>query len=103
MVEEGGTRISLEVDAAEATVLRVARWAFPGWVYEVDGIPSKLTENQAGSLDLAVPSGHHLLVLRLEPPWQRRVGIAVSAAALVLWVVLLIRWPWRLRSTSATV
>ena len=103
VVEDGGTRISLEVDATEATILRVARWAFPGWVYEVDGIPSKHFENQAGSLDLPVPSGHHHLVLRLEPPWQRRVGLAVSGAALLLWLALLTRWPWRRRSTSATV
>jgi hypothetical protein len=103
VVEDGGTRISLEVDTTEAAVLRVARWAFPGWVYEVDGIPGKFFENEAGSLDLAVPSGHHRLALRLAPPWQRRVGLAVSATALVLWFVLLIRWPWRLRSASATV
>ncbi len=98
-----GTRIDLEVDASEATVLRVARWAFPGWVYEVDGNPGEFTENRAGSLDLAVPSGQHRLVLWLSPPWQRRVGIAVSATALALWLVLLIRWPWRLRSARATV
>ena len=103
VVEEGGTRITLEADATEATLLRVARWAFPGWVYEIDGIPAEFSENQAGSLDLAVPSGHHRLALRLEPPWQRRVGLAVSGAALLLWLVLLNRWPWRRRPTSATV
>jgi len=103
VIEEGGTRISLEVEATEATVLRVARWAFPGWAYEVDGVPSKHFENQAGSLDLAVPSGYHHLVLRLEPPWQRRFGIVVSATALVLWLVLLMAWPWRRRSASSTV
>ena len=98
-----GTRIGLEVDATEASVLRVARWAFPGWVYQVDGIPGEYEANQAGSLDLAVPSGHHRLALWLAPPWQRRVGIAVSAAAWVVWLVLLIRWPWRLRSARVTV
>jgi hypothetical protein len=98
-----GTRIGLEVNASEATVLRVARWAFPGWVYEVDGNPGEYIENPAGSLDLAVPSGRHRLALWLSPPWQRRAGNAVSAAALVLWLVLLIRWPWRHRSPRATV
>ena len=96
VVENLGTRIRLEVDATEGTVLRVARWAFPGWVYEVDGNPAEHSGNEAGSLDLAVPSGHHRLALRLEPPWQRQAGLAVSAAALLLWLVLVLRWPWRL-------
>ena len=39
VVEEGGTRISLEVEATEAMVLWVARWAFPGWACQVDGPP----------------------------------------------------------------
>jgi hypothetical protein len=96
VIEDRGTRIRLEVDATEGTVLRVARWAFPGWVYEVDGIAAEHSGNEAGSLDLALPAGHHRLSLRLEPPWQRRAGVAVSAAALLLWLVLVLRWPWRL-------
>jgi hypothetical protein len=103
VVEEGGTRITLDADAAGKAELRVARWAFPGWVYEIDGIPAELSENEAGSLDLPVPSGRHRLTLRLRPPWQRRVGLAVSGAALLLWLVVLIRWPWRRRPTGATV
>jgi hypothetical protein len=102
VVEEGGTRIILDADATEAALLRVARWAFPGWVYEIDGNPARLSENRVGSLDLPVPAGHHRLSLRLRPPWQRRVGLAVSCAALTLWLVLLIRWPWRRRPTSDT-
>ena len=65
--------------------------------------PGEYSENAAGSLDLAVPSGHHRISLRLEPPWQRRVGLAVSGAAAAAWLVLIFRWPWRLRSADATV
>lgn len=102
VIEEGGTRIILDADATGEALVRVARWAFPGWTYEIDGIPAELSENEAGSLDLPVPPGRHRLALRLRPPWQRRVGLALSCAALVLWLVLLIRWPWRRRATSDT-
>ena len=102
VVEEEGTRITLDVDATGEALVRVARWAFPGWVYEIDSIPADLSENEAGSLDLPVPPGSHRLTLRLRPPWQRQVGLALSCAALALWLVLLIRWPWRGRPTSDT-
>jgi hypothetical protein len=91
VLDDRGTRIALDVALAEPARLRIARWSVPGWSLALDGRPAQPLANEVGSLDVELPAGETRMSLRLDPPWPRRAGLALSAAALLVWLRLATR------------
>jgi hypothetical protein len=89
VLTDTGSRIELRVRAPEPARLRLARWAFPGWELAIDGRAAELLSNRDGSLEVPVPAGETSVELRCAPPLARRLGLAASGVALVLWIALL--------------
>jgi hypothetical protein len=89
VLTDTGSRIELRVRAPEPARLRLARWAFPGWELAIDGRAAELLSNRDGSLEVPVPAGETSVELRCAPPLARRLALAASGVALVLWIALL--------------
>ena len=86
-----GAHVELEVQAAQPTRLRLARWAFPGWQLEVGGAPVELATAPTGAIDVQVPAGQSSVSLRWVGPPLRRAGNWLSLAALCAWLALALR------------
>jgi hypothetical protein len=97
-----GTRIELTTHSPEAARLRLARWYFPGWQVDVDGVPASAQATPAGTLELDVPAGDAHVRAWLEPPPLRRICTLVSAAALAFWAAGLWLAGRRARSSIAS-
>jgi hypothetical protein len=90
LLEERGSRILLRVDAPTGTRLRLARWHFPGWEAELDGVPISLEPNRAGGIDVWIPAPGGTFELAHRPPRSRRIGLALSGLGVGLWLALYI-------------
>jgi hypothetical protein len=88
VIEEGATRILLEVETEAATRLRVARWSFPGWRLRLNGDEVELGTAPDGTLALGLPPGRHRAELEFRGPPLRRALLPLSGAALVAWLVV---------------
>jgi hypothetical protein len=86
-LEEKGSRIALRVAAPAGTRLRIARWYFPGWEAELDGVPIPVEPNPSGGIEvwLPAPGGTFELVHR---PLSRRIGMILSGLGVGLWLAL---------------
>ena len=87
-LEEKGSRIALRVDAPEGTRLRFARWYFPEWQAELDGILIPVERNSSGGIDVRLPAPGGTFVLVRRAPRSRRVGVILSGLGTGLWLVL---------------
>lgn len=77
-------RIEVSVDAAEAGWLVVAdTLQQSGWSASVDGTKAPLLPADHAFVAVEVPQGQHTVAVRYQPP-GREVGLAVSAAAVVV-------------------
>ncbi|HUK63235.1 MAG TPA: hypothetical protein VLV15_07880, partial [Dongiaceae bacterium] len=93
-LRNGGTRIELATHSDGPARLRLARWAFPGWTVEIDGMPAPWTPSRFGTLELDVPSGDVRVVAHLGPPPVRRAALWLSGAGLLAWLAALaLRFP----------
>jgi hypothetical protein len=88
VLEETGSRISLRVDAPTGTRLRLARWYFPGWEAELDGISIPVESNPSGGIDVRLPAPGGLFELIRRPPLSRRIGVTLSGLGVGLWLAL---------------
>ena len=88
VLEEEGSRISLRVDAPAGTRLRLARWYFPEWKAELDGIPIPVEPNPSGGIDVRLPAPGGRFELVRRPPLSRRVGVILSGLGVGLWLAL---------------
>ncbi|MBW2494997.1 MAG: hypothetical protein JRE43_09630, partial [Deltaproteobacteria bacterium] len=88
LLVEKGSRISLRIDAPTGTRLRLARWHFPGWQAELDGVPIPLEPNRTGGIDVRIPAPGGVFELAHRPPRSRRIGLALSGLGVSLWLVL---------------
>ncbi len=101
--EESGTRLRLDLEAPEGLRLRLARWYFPGWRATLNGEAVALEPGPVGEITVWIPQGRSDLEVILEPPLVRRLGIWISAGAVVLFLFALgvQALPWLdLRSSS---
>jgi hypothetical protein len=94
-LSEKGTKIVLNVETERPSRLRLARWAFPGWELEVNGMPAEVLTNKFGSMDISVPAGKSTVTLELSPPLIRQVCTWISLASLALLFLTLLGWPRR--------
>jgi hypothetical protein len=86
VLENEGTKIIVETNAAKPGTLQLARWFFPGWTCTVNGKAGQVEMNGSGAIDIPVPAGLNRIVLELHPPLIRRIGLWVSLASLTVWV-----------------
>jgi hypothetical protein len=87
-LEKKGSRISLRVDAPAGTRLRLARWYFPEWEAELDGVPIPVESNPSGGIDVRLPAPGGTFELVRRPPLSRRIGVIVSGFGIGLWLAL---------------
>jgi hypothetical protein len=88
VLEEKGSRIALRVDAPAGTRLRLARWYFPEWVAELDGVSIPVESNPSGGIDVRLPAPGGTFELVRRPPLSRRIGVILSGLGVVLWLAL---------------
>jgi hypothetical protein len=88
VLEEKGSRISLRVDAPAGTQLRLARWYFPEWQAELDGVPIPVEPNPSGGIDVRLPAPGGAFELVRRPPLSRRIGVILSGLGVGLWLAL---------------
>jgi hypothetical protein len=81
---ESTHRMTLEVDAPEATTLRVHLFNTPGWKASVDGAAAEVrSEPRTAMVLVDVPAGRHRVELRFADTPVRRISWIVSAAGLL--------------------
>lgn len=93
VTEYGSNRVRLETDARAEAMLVLADAHFPGWVARVNGVPAEIIPAYHCFRAVKVPAGKSGVVFEYRPK-SLRLGLAVSAAALLLgacWAV------WELR------
>jgi hypothetical protein len=88
VLEKKGSRIALRVDAPAGTRLRIARWYFPGWEAELDGVPIPAEPNPSGGIDVRLPAPGGAFELVRRPPLSRRIGVILSGLGVGAWLAL---------------
>ena len=88
LLEEKGSRIALRADAPAGTRLRLARWYFPVWEAELDGVPIPIEPNSSGGIDVRLPAPGGTLELIRRPPPSRRIALILSGLGVALWLAL---------------
>jgi len=88
LLEEKGSRIALRADAPAGTRLRLARWYFPVWEAELDGVPIPIEPNSSGGIDVRLPAPGGTLELIRRPPPSRRIALILSGLGVGLWLAL---------------
>ncbi len=93
VLSERGSAIELALEAEDGALFEVARWAYPGWTVTADGRKVSTRTGPSGTLAFALPAGDSRVRITKQPPPERRAGVLVSLAALLVWVLL--AFPWR--------
>jgi hypothetical protein len=77
--------MKVSVEAPVAGHLETCRVFLPGYVATVDGEPAEVSASGQRLVQVAVPKGHHSVVLELRPTWRERVTGVISFGG---WIVL---------------
>jgi hypothetical protein len=107
LVEGRSRHYAVAIDAAGPAVLRLGQLHFAGWRATMDGTPLPLHPSDAmGLVEIELPPGRYTVLIDLARTPVEQAGIGVSAAALLLWAVLLARLvlrrqPTRIPSTAS--
>ena len=88
LLDDKGSGISLRANAPVGTRIRLARWYFPGWEANLDGTPVPIESNRSGGIDVMLPAPGGELELVRRAPVSRRIGLALSALGVGLWLAL---------------
>lgn len=94
-------RLRIDVDATRAVRARVAVAWSPKWHATVDGRAVRLVQTDGGLMNVRLPAGASTLELSYEPDVWDRIGVVISALALVVLAILGVLW-WRARTRRAT-
>jgi hypothetical protein len=86
-VARGAEAVAVEAVASGPALLVVNDAWWPGWEAELDGAPVDILPADALVRAVRFPQGRHRLVMRYDPP-EVRLGLALSAAGLVLLLAL---------------
>jgi len=87
IVESGPNRVRIAATLKESGWLVLLDNYFPGWKATVDGVPTKIHRANFAFRAVALASGEHEVVF-LYKPLSLRLGIGVSAAALLACAVI---------------
>jgi len=83
----------LRVETPKKFTLRLYTFYFPGWRAYVDGERVEIdVAAPEGFITLQVPEGTHEVLVRFENTPSRRIGLAVSAAAVISLAAICILW-----------
>jgi hypothetical protein len=83
----------LAVETPKKFRLRLYTFYFPGWKAYVDGTRVEIEIGEPeGFITLEVPSGTHDVLVRFEDTLPRKIGAAISAAALVSLAAICATW-----------
>lgn len=93
---DSSDEVVLKVKSEGKALLLLADTFYPGWVAEVDGQQAPMLRANLVSRAVELPAGEHQLHFAYRPV-RLYTGIAVSAAGLIL---LLVLWMWRRRGVS---
>ena len=98
----GAEQVRLNVRAESSGYLVLSDTWYPGWQATVDGEPTPILRANVLFRAVRVATGDHVIEFRYEPR-SFQLGAAISAASLLLIVVLLVGARWAQRSTGAAV
>ena len=85
----GPNRRDIRVVASAPTFLVIAEAYTRGWIAEIDGERASLFPTNVAMMGLSLPAGTHNVRLRYTPA-SFRIGVAITAAALCLLMVVLL-------------
>lgn len=88
----GSVVVEAESEGPGILVVNDAWW--PGWTAFIDGRPVVIRRADALVRAVEWPAGHHLLVMRYDPPELQR-GLLLSSLGLLVAIALLILPAWR--------
>ncbi len=78
----------IEVDTVAPGLLVISNTWMPGWTAEVDGRPAPVYRGDVSHQVVPLEGGgHHTIVLRYDEPGFR-LGINITAAAIIAWLLL---------------
>ena len=80
----------LTVNAVGDSQLTLHHFYYPGWSGFMDSpaTPLWIKPSETGLIQFPVPAGQHEVTLTLQPLPEERAGIAISFAAMLVWLVL---------------
>jgi hypothetical protein len=92
----GPDRLAIATDAAAPGLLVVSEVFASGWRAYIDGRQAPILPTHHALRGVPLPAGEHTVELRYEP-WPLRLGLAISAIAVVAMLVsfLAVAWPRR--------
>jgi hypothetical protein len=88
-IERRSTEVVVEAESDGPALLVVNDAFAPGWTATIDGVPTEILAADVLVRAVRWPTGRHTLVMRYDPP-EIALGIAVSGAAAVLALLLLL-------------
>lgn len=82
--------VVLAVNAVTESQLTLHHFYYPGWSGFIDSPATQLQvkPSATGLIQFPVPAGQHEVTLTLQPLPEERAGIAISFAAILVWLVL---------------
>jgi hypothetical protein len=95
-------RSEASVVTPSAAILLVRRFAFAGWVLEVDGVVVVPALTKYGTMKVHLAAGTHKVALRWKEPMGRKAATLLSIGALAVWWLLWIRGFQRAPSAEPT-
>ncbi len=84
LLEHRATVYRIRVHADTKAEIRVDNYWFPGWRTYVDDMEVEIKDNKFGVIQFEVPTGNHIVLIRFEDTFIRKVGKAVSYMSLLL-------------------
>jgi uncharacterized membrane protein YfhO len=85
-------RTEIETETSSDTFLVLTRTFDEGWKGTIDGRPLPLVRTNLAFTGFALPSGHHLIVLRYRPT-SFLIGAAISVVSLLFTLFLWLSAP----------
>ena len=83
LTTNGPNQVNVQLSTSRPGYLVLADTFYPGWIAEVDGVPSLIIRANAMFRAVAVPAGEHRVEFKYRPS-SVRSGLMVTAAGLLL-------------------
>jgi hypothetical protein len=91
VISNSAARHEHVLNASSPSVVESAVFYYPGWSLTIDGQPTKIQPVQSrGTIQFLLPPGEHRVKLELGATLARRLGRAISVAALALFACAIV-------------